>query len=172
MSVPSLQAAIRTPKVTTGLASNVQSERSLNPNYIINPDRALYDLYGRSASIDSIDAETVGMDPQYRIINENALRPQYGSYLDVPQGLSGVSENEMALVPQLYKSKSGTDTLIGANPGRYSTYGFAPTYKIDGPIRPAFAGLPSEDQVFLKETERNSRIMNRVYATPRYAASL
>jgi hypothetical protein len=172
MSATSLQAAIRTPKVTTGLAWNIQSERSLNPNYIINPDRALYDNYGRSSAIDTITTLTAGMDPEYRIITENELRPQYSAYLDVPQGLSGVSENEQSLIPRMYKSRANTDTLLGNTPGRYTYFGFAPTYKVDAPLRPAFSGLNPEDQSFLKEIERSQRIMDRVYATPRYAQSL
>ena|SRR5579872_1364454 len=169
MSAFSINAAIRTPKVTTGLASNVQSERSLNPNYIIEPDRYPFDNYGRSAPWDSINTLTTGMDPEYRIEVEESLRPQYSYYLDVPQGLSGVSENDQALIPSLYKSKAEADTL-GVN--RYSYFGFAPTYKLDTPLRPAFANLDKEDMMFLKDRERNARIMDRVYATPRYTPSL
>ncbi len=172
MSVPSLTAAIRTPKVTTGLAGNVQSERSLNPNYIVNPTRALVDIYGRSSPIDSIDTLTAGFSPEYRMETEQSLRPVYSAYLDVPQGLEGVVENTGRNEAKLYRTGAGSDTMFGNNPGRYDYFGFAPTYKVGGPIRPNFTSLPKEDQSFLKEEERTQQIMNRVYATPRYSAVL
>lgn len=171
MSVPSLTASVRTPKVASGLAANIQSERRLNPSYIINPSRATYDTYGRAAPLDSINALTSGFDPLYRIVTENELRPQYSPYLNVPEGLEGVVENS-AMRPRMYKSKAGTDTMLGNTPGRYSTYGFSPSYRVDAPLRPAFRGLSKADQDFLKEIERTSRIQNRVYATPRYSAVL
>jgi len=165
MSTVSLTAAIKTPKVTTGLASNLQSERSLNQNYIINPNRALYDDYVREANIDSIDALTVGYDPMYRIDVEDSLRPQYSEYLDVPQGIQGVTADEDALVVRKDFYKGGSDTR---GVGMYTNLGFAPQYKINSTLRPAFSTLDPADQEFLVEQQMYTQKMDRVYATPRY----
>jgi hypothetical protein len=164
----SLTASIRTPKINTGLAANLLSERRLDQSYIINPDRALYDDYGREAGIDTITDLTWGDDPLYRMDEENEVsRPQYSYYLNVPQGLQGVgSGTDYTAEAPMYKSLRNADTL-GVN--RYDSLGFAPTYKINTELRPEFSNLSYADQENLVEAERVNRIMSRVNESARYS---
>lgn len=164
----SLTASIRTPKVNPGLSVNLLSERRLDQEYIINPNRALYDDYGREAGIDTITDLTWGDDPLYRMLEEDEVsRPQYSYYLNVPQGLQGVSDSEdyTSQAPR-YKSMAGADTL-GVD--RFSSLGFAPTYKINTPLRPQFSNLSYADQRNLVEMERVNRIMSRINENARYS---
>ena len=164
----SLTASIRTPKVNTGLSNNLFSERRLDQEYIINPQRALYDDYGRVAAIDTVTDLTFGDDPLYRMLEEEEVsRPQYSYYLNVPQGLQGVGDSEdyTAQAP-VYKSMRNADTL-GVN--RFDSVGFAPTYKINSELRPEFSNLNRADQSNLVEMERVNRIMSRVNESSRYS---
>jgi hypothetical protein len=164
----SLTSSIRVPKVNTGLAANLLSERRLDQEYIIAPNRALYDDYGRTAGIDTITDLTWGDDPLYRMDEENEVsRPQYSYYLNVPQGLQGVGSGEdyTAEAP-MYKSFRNADTL-GVN--RFDSLGFAPTYKINTELRPEFSNLSYADQQNLVEMERVNRIMSRVNESSRYS---
>lgn len=164
----SLTSSIRVPKVNTGLAVNLLSERRLDQSYIINPDRALYDLYGREASIDTITDLTFGDDPLYRIEEENEVsRPQYSYYLNVPQGLQGVSDGmDYTSQAPRYKSMKNADTMSG---NRFDSLGFAPSYKINTELRPEFANLSYADQENLVEQERVNRIISRVNESSRYS---
>src|SRR5271156_826650 len=118
----SLTSSIRVPKVNTGLAVNLLSERRLDQSYIINPDRSLYDDYGRVAGIDTIVDETWGDDPLYRMEVENEVsRPQYSYYLNVPQGLQGVSDGmDYTSQAPRYKSLRNADTM---STDRFSSLG-------------------------------------------------
>src|SRR5579872_6270789 len=148
----SLTASIRVPKVNTGLSNTLFSERRLDQEYIINPPRPLYDDYGREASIDTVTDLTFGDDPLYRMLEEDEVsRPQYSYYLNVPQGLQGVSDAEdYTDQAPVYKSMRNADTL-GVN--RFDSLGFAPTYKINTRLRPEFDGLSRADQETLVEAE-------------------
>lgn len=164
----SLTASIRVPKVNSGLAANLESERRIDQEYIIAPNRALYDNYGREAGIDTIKDLTWGDDPLYRMLEEDEVsRPQYSYYLNVPQGLQGVSD-DMDYTSQAprYKSMYGSDTL-GVN--RFDSLGFAPTYKINTQLRPQFNNLSYADQANLTEMERVNRIMSKVNESARYS---
>lgn len=164
----SLTSSIRVPKVNTGLAANLLSERRLDQEYIVNPPRALYDDYGREAVIDTVTDLTFGDDPLYRMLEEDVIsRPQYSYYLNVPQGLQGVSDGEdyTAQAP-VYKSMRNADTL-GVQ--RFDSLGFAPTYKINSELRPEFNNLSLADQANLVEQERVNRIMSRVNESSRYS---
>jgi len=169
MSAISLTASIRTPRVDAGQASTLHSERiALDPERLVNPNRYLYDNYGRGAvAIDSLYALAPGYDPMQRIVVENAVsRPQYGYYLNVPRGMSGIGEDEEVLIPRSYESRELSDTL---GVGRYSALGYAPTYKVDGPLKPQFSSLSQEDKETLMEMERQNRIARKVYTSARYA---
>lgn len=164
----SLTASIRTPKINTGLAANLLSERRLDQSYIINPNRALYDDYGREAGIDTIVDETWGDDPLLRMLVEDEVsRPQYSYYLNVPQGLQGVSDAEdyTSQAPR-YKSLKNADTL---SVNRFDSLGFAPAYKINTELRPEFNNLSYADQENLVEQERVNRIISRVNESSRYS---
>ncbi len=160
----SLTAAIRVPKVNTGLASNADSERRINLDYIVCPRRGLYDTYGRGpVGIDSIDTLTANgcHDPMYRIELENEVyRPQWGYYLNVPQGMEGGQVGG----PSRY-NLSRADTL-----GMYRDQflGYDGTYKVNTPLRPQFAGN-KDDAMFYADMERMERITNRVNMSDRYA---
>jgi hypothetical protein len=163
----SLYGSLRTPKVDAGLAVNAESVRRLDADSIISPARDLYDLYGREAELGSLDGYTYGMDPEYIITLENAIRnPQYSYYLNVPQGLQGVNQDAKTLTPQVYMNKTEADSL-GVN--RFQSLGFAPTYKLTSALRPQTKNLPKQDRRFLAEQTRLERIMNRVNVAPFYS---
>lgn len=168
MSSLSLTASIRVPKVNSGLANTLESERRLDQEYIINPNRALYDDYGREAAIDTITDLTWGDDPMYRIDEENEVsRPQYSYYLNVPQGLQGVGDAmDYTFQAPRYKTMQNADTL-GVN--RFDSLGFAPTYKINTQLRPEWNNLSPADQQNLIEQERVQRIMSRLNQSARYS---
>jgi len=164
----SIQAAIRTPKVNTGLAANEISLRRLDDDYTIAPDRSLasgifHDDYGRIAPIDSVTSETSTMDPQYRMDVEQAVsRPNYSSYLNVPQGLWGISGGGNYNVSD-YSNTSEKDTM-GVQ--RYSSLGFAKTYKVVSAPRNIYSSqVPGE---FI-ESEQRDRRMSRKNAGVYYA---
>ncbi len=165
----SLYAALRTPRVDTGLAANAQSVQRLEQDSIIAPARFPYDLYGREAVISSLNGYTYGMDPLQQIVQENAIRnPQYGYYLNVPQGIQGVGQDTKTLTPKLFMDSQEKDTL-GVN--RYQYFGFSPTYKLDSEMRPQYSNMNKQDRDFLAEQTRLERIMNRTNVSPYYSVT-
>lgn len=166
-SAISLYASLRTPKVDAGLASNAESVRRLDQDSIIAPAAFTYDLYGREAELGSLNGYTYGMDPEYIIELENAVRnPQYSYYLNVPQGLQGVNQDVKELTPNVYASKAPADSL-GVN--RFQYLGFAPTYKLTSSLRPQLGNLSKQDKQFLADQTRLERIMNRVNVASFYS---
>lgn len=158
----SLTGSLRTPKVTTGLAANLQSMRSLYPSEIINPDRNLYETYGRPGPIDSMVTQTVGTSASYRVNVENTLRPQYSYYLNLPEGIdqnSSMSSRMQSLE---------RDTL-GVQ--RDQAFNMNPAYKVVGPPRGNIkVSVPNSDMSFLSSVEEVNRISNRGNMTTRYGA--
>lgn len=153
----SLTGSLRTPKVTTGLAVNLQSMRQLYPSEIINPNRNLYDTYGRPSAIDSMMTQTAGTNPQYRVLTENMLRPQYSYYLNLPEGLDQT--------PARMQSQE-RDTL-GVQ--RDQAFNMNPAYKIVGPPKMSVSSSQG-DNSFLRSVEEVNRISNRKNMTTRYGA--
>lgn len=132
----SITSSLRVPKVTTGLASNLQSLRALNQPDIISPQPTLIgggvsDIYGREAGYDSVFTQTEGQAPLQRMLVENLIsRPGYSPYLNVPEGLeAGEDYGEI--------NEGGNfgsyDTLTGRkNTGRNNAFGqYAGVYEFN-----------------------------------------
>lgn len=77
----SLQGSIRTCKVDTGYAANIESDRFLNPNLSVCPTWNHRDNLGRYVCADSFNTKNAGCNsPLDRVDVENHLRPQYVEY--------------------------------------------------------------------------------------------
>ena len=87
----SLESAIRTCKVETGLANKIQSERWLNSNDMVCPMWNGVDTAGRSVNPDTFMTKTAGCaTAEDRIVVENSLRPQFAEYINLgAQGIKG-----------------------------------------------------------------------------------
>ncbi len=167
----SLTGALRTPKVTTGLAPNLQSMRQLYPSEIINQNRDLYDIYGRPSRIDSINSRTSGTDPLYDIENGNRLRPQYSYYLNLPEALDQTPSDNTQMPSRMQSLARDT---MGVQ--RDQAFNMNPAYRIVGPPRmtPRFTAAGPQGQSdlgFLRSIEQQSRIANRVNMQTRYGAA-
>jgi len=87
----SLDASIRTCKVETGEASRIQSDRFQNPNLMVCPPWAGYNLKGQSVCADSFYTKSAGCHSATdRVDVENFLRPQYADLITLNMnGLDG-----------------------------------------------------------------------------------
>lgn len=89
----SLEKAVRTCKVDVGYASNIESQRVLNPNYMSCPIWGGFDSAGRLVCPDSFYTKSAGCNSALdRVAVENAVsRPQYSELisLNVQGGLEG-----------------------------------------------------------------------------------
>ena len=78
----SLNGSLRTCKVSTGWASRLQSDRFENPNLMVCPTWNGTDGAGRPVAPDSFMTKRAGCNsPEDRVTVENALRPEYSSYI-------------------------------------------------------------------------------------------
>ena len=92
MSSLSLDASIRTCKVNSSEASRIESDRFLNPNNMVCIPWNGYNLTGQPVCADSWYTKTPGCNSAMdRVTVENALRPQYGEYINL--NLQGVQGN-------------------------------------------------------------------------------
>lgn len=89
----SIEKSVRTCKVDTGYASNIESQRFLNPNLMVCPTWTGFDTAGRSVCPDSFYTKNAGCNSALdRVVVENAVsRPQYAELitLNVQGGLNG-----------------------------------------------------------------------------------
>lgn len=87
----SLDASIRTCKVETGEAARIQSDRFQNPNLMVCPPWAGYNLKGQSVCADSFYTKKAGCNSALdRVDVENFLRPQYADLITLNMnGLDG-----------------------------------------------------------------------------------
>jgi hypothetical protein len=82
MSNISLEAAVRTCKVSSGWANRIQSDRFENSNLMMCPVWNQRDLTGRRVCEDSFYTKREGCNsPLDRINVENDQRPQYAEYI-------------------------------------------------------------------------------------------
>ena len=82
MSNISLEAAVRTCKVSTGWAPRIQSDRFQNTNLMMCPVWNERDLTGRKVCEDSFYTKREGCNTALDRINvENDQRPQYAEYI-------------------------------------------------------------------------------------------
>lgn len=176
MSTISLMKSLRTDKVGPGV-NNFASYISQvdNVNVAREIPIQLYDIYGRdvpiSGGLNWLGPGAAGVTtPEYMIQLEDAVsRPQYGVYLDVPQGVmkGGISE---------YNNPT-TDTMFGTkNLGR----GNLGVFGISGEYRamsfPENATNPSSDKQNAEQMEwyaqqTQTQFRNRVYLNSAYASS-
>ena len=78
----SLQASVRTCKMDTGYAANIESDRFLNPNQVVCPVWNGRDLAGRQVCADSFFTKRAGCNSASdRVDVENFLRPSYTEYI-------------------------------------------------------------------------------------------
>lgn len=100
MSAISIEKSVRTCKVDTGYASNIESQRFLNPNLMVCPIWNGIDSAGRMVCPDSFVTKSRGCNSALdRVTVENAVsRPQYAEYigLNVQGGLNGNIYGETA----------------------------------------------------------------------------
>jgi hypothetical protein len=98
MSNLSLAKSIRSCKVETGIASNIQSDRFLNPNQMVCIPWNGMNNKGQSVCPDSQLTKTAGCNSaEDRVIVENNQRPQYIDYVTLnAAGIKGhIYGNEM-----------------------------------------------------------------------------
>jgi hypothetical protein len=77
----SLLASTTAPKVNTGYAAKIQSDRIENYNSTLCPVWSGVDSYGRIACADSYNTKTAGCSSALdRVVVENYQRPQYAEY--------------------------------------------------------------------------------------------
>jgi hypothetical protein len=82
MSNLSLQSSIRTCKIVSGNAPNIESDRFLNSNLVVCPVWNHRDLTGRYVCEDSFYTKRAGFNTALdRVDVENFLRPQYAEYI-------------------------------------------------------------------------------------------
>lgn len=87
----SLQSSVRTCKVQTGWHDKLASDRFLNPNLMVCSQWSGVDTSGRTVCADSYYTKTPGCNSAAdRVLVENALRPQYISYVTLSaEGIQG-----------------------------------------------------------------------------------
>lgn len=88
----SLEKSVRTCKVDTGYAGNIESQRFLNPNYMVCPIWTGFDNTGRLVCPDSFYTKSRGCNSALdRVAVENAVsRPQYNELISLDvAGLNG-----------------------------------------------------------------------------------
>lgn len=153
MSTISLSKSLRTPKVALDPGNVADTFRIFvsNPTCDIRDYRM--DEYGRPSSIyGGLQVEGAGngnsggapgcFSPEYRIMWENALRPQYAEYLNVPQGLM-MTHSEFENQPHY--------DMLGVNRDRYGAFNVDGTYKRTA--YPSHAQNPNSDKQWLEQQE-------------------
>lgn len=84
MSIPSLDASIRTSKVDTAWAARIQSDRIQNPKNMVCHVWNGMDTSGRYVSPDSFHTKTAGCSSaEDRVLVENGQRPHYSQYMSL-----------------------------------------------------------------------------------------
>lgn len=107
MSSLSLDASIRTSKVSSSQAARIESDRFLNPNNMVCVYWDGYNNKGQQVHPDSSYTKTPGCNSAFdRVSVENDLRPQYGEYLNF--NLAGVKGN-------IYGNRTSWDEAGAAN---------------------------------------------------------
>lgn len=94
----SLEAAVRTCKVSTGWAPRIQSERFQDTKNLLCPTWNNVDTIGRNVCPDSFYTKREGCNsPLERITIENNNRPRYFGYITLnAEGMSGGIEEQKA----------------------------------------------------------------------------
>lgn len=146
----SLQSALRTPKVTSGLTPQLQSLRELDSDVVYSPQPTMIqglvsDTYGRAAPYNSVVTQTVGQDPLQRILVENLVtRPEYSTYLNVPEGMAGGEDYSSYGQKNEGANFAAYDTMTGRkNTGRNNAFGqYAGIYEFNPKMQCA-AGVNS-----------------------------
>ena len=84
MSFTSISASIREPKVSAGMAANIESDRYLNSNNTLCVPWAGYDDAGREVMANSFYTKAPGCNSaDDRVSVENYLRPNYSAYVNL-----------------------------------------------------------------------------------------
>ena len=90
MAEVSITSALRVPKVYSGYAENVATERFQDHAFSVCPQWTGQDNLGREVPYFSENNLAAGChDPSARMDIENDLRPSYHPYLNVQDGISG-----------------------------------------------------------------------------------
>ena len=154
----SFNSSIRLPKVSAGLAENVQSERSQNKHLVINPPRGGQDLFGRRVSNNTIVTLTAGDNPSDRINVENDLRANYSSTLNAG-GIAGDSYQNL-------DSFGHYDTLNGSTVGRGRAFGLNGEFRTKAPPASAGSSLGYESELnnISKYMQRKNQDQNYIAA--------
>jgi hypothetical protein len=125
MSAISLEASLRTCKVDTGYAANIDSQRFLNPNYMVCPIWNGMDTAGRSVCPDSFYTKNAGCNSALdRVVVENAVsRPQYAEYigLNVQGGLNGNIYGDTAPYQESVYRRQDLDNALKNITGHFSS---------------------------------------------------
>ena len=84
MSFTSISASIREPKVSAGMAANIDSDRYLNSGNTLCVPWSGYDDAGREVSAHSYNTRSAGCNSAHdQVSTENYLRPNYSSYVNL-----------------------------------------------------------------------------------------
>ena len=133
-STPSFLASLLVPKVSNDPGNMVQYMRTFQQPVDVNFVNV--DSYGRgpisvySGNYPQLSNKlgdySARYSPLYRIDVENAQRPQYATYLNVPQGLMTMQSN--------YMNRPSTDLLVGSkSAGRAGSFSMDGTYMYPSP---------------------------------------
>lgn len=162
----SLSKSLRTDKVIPDAGLGIQGMRLFDANIEREIPQYTVDTYGRvtqiTAGLPFQGTQSGGvLSPQYMIQTENYLRPDYSTYLDVPQGVlkGGVSEYQ----------RPTYDTMFGSSvQGRQNFGVFDINKQYQGMPFPANAFNPTSDkdfalqQAYLSERAQ-SKFRDRMY---------
>lgn len=119
----SLESAIRTCKVDTGLAASTESARFLDPKLVVCPIWTGYDLVGRQIPYDSFMSKTAGCDTPYsRVIVENSVsRPQYAEFISTSAlGVTGNIYGENKMLHDSVSTGNETEKVINLTTGNFN----------------------------------------------------
>jgi hypothetical protein len=144
----SLSKSLRTNKVANDPGNVAGTFRLFVSNPTADIPTYLIDQYGRPASIYSAlkfegHGAPASISPEYRIQVENLQRPQYSSYLNVPQGIMMTNSE--------YQSRPHVD-LMGMNRNR--AFGYDGVYNTMP--YPVNAENPASDTDFLLQQQWNA----------------
>ena len=97
MSFTSISASIREPKVSAGMAANIDSDRYLNSGNAVCVPWSGYDSAGREVTANTYNTRSAGCNSAHdQVSTENYLRPNYSSYVNLnTEGIEGGMYSQM-----------------------------------------------------------------------------
>lgn len=156
----SINKSVLTPKVTPDAGATMASLRVLGYGTMCSFPDIHTDSYGRPVeSLWANNLQILGSgsnagcySPEYMIQLGNALRPNYGIYLNVPRGLEEIPDYQSN-----YRNRPhGADTMDNANRSR--SFGLDGSYDMLAPPKLN----PSNDADWIKSVQYEDMMSNRM----------